>query len=68
MEAKIAQEWGKHAERTAGYSNDDNTLRQEFGIDLQSKASQSAQGSFVDPGEDLGALVEAAVFGELADT
>ena len=67
MEAKIAQERGKHAERTAGYSNDDNALRREFGIDLEPEASQSARGSFADPGEDLGGLVEAAVSGELAD-
>ena len=67
MEAKIAQERGKRAERTAGYSNDDNALRWEFGIDLEPEASQSAWGSFVDPEEDLGGLVEAAVSGELAD-
>ena len=67
MEAKIAQERGKRAERTAGYSNDDNALRREFGIDLEPEALQSAQGSFADPGQDLGGLVEAAVSGELAD-
>ena len=67
LEAKIAQERGKRAERTAGYSNDDNALRREFGIDLEPEASQAAQGSSADPGEDLRGLVEAAVFGELAD-
>ena len=67
MEDKIAPERGKRAERTAGYSNDDNALRWEFGIDLELEESQSAQGSFADPGEDLGGLVEAAVSGELAD-
>jgi len=35
LEARIAQEPGKHVERTAGYSNDDDSLRQEFGIDLE---------------------------------
>ena len=67
MEAKIAQERGKRAERTAGYSNDDNALRREFGIDLEPEASQPARGSFADPGEDLGGLDEAAVPRELAD-
>ena len=33
--AKMAQGRGKHAERTAGYSNDNDALRQEFGIDLE---------------------------------
>ena len=67
MEAKIAQEQGKRAESTAGYSNDDNALRQEFGIDLELEASQLARGSFVDPEEDLGGLVEVPVSGELVD-
>jgi len=31
---KIAQRRGKRSERTAGYSNDDDALRREFGIDL----------------------------------
>jgi len=46
--AKIAQERGKSAERTAGYSNDDDVLRREFGIDLEPKVSESARGSRAD--------------------
>ena len=65
--AKIAQERGKRAERTAGYSNDDDALRQEFGIDLELEVSQLARGSRADLGDALGGLVESAPSGELAD-
>jgi len=40
--AKIAQERGKRAERTAGYSNDNDALRREFGIDREPEESESA--------------------------
>jgi len=65
--AKIAQERGKRAERTAGYSNDDDALRREFGIDLEPEVSESARGSRADLVDTLGGLVESALSGELAD-
>jgi len=65
--AKIAQERGKRAERTAGYSNDDDVLRREFGIDLVPEVSESARGSRADLADALGELVESALSGELAD-
>jgi len=40
--AKIAQERGKRAERTAGYANDNDALRREFGIDREPEESESA--------------------------
>ena len=67
MEAKIAQERGKRAERTGGYSNDDDALRWEFGIDLEPEVSESAQGSCADLADALGGLVELALSGGLAD-
>ena len=33
LEARIARVWGKQVERTAGYSNDKEVLRREFGIE-----------------------------------
>ena len=68
METKIAQERGKRVERTAGYSNDDDALRQEFGIDLEFEISESARGSRADAAGSLGGLVKAALSEELADT
>jgi len=65
--AKIAQERGKRAERTAGYSNDDDALRGEFEIDLEPEVSESARGSRADLADALGELVESALSGELAD-
>ena len=67
MEAKIAQERGKRAERTAGYSNDDDALRREFGIDLEPEVSESARGSRADLADALGRLVDSALSGELVD-
>ena len=67
MGAKNAQERGKRAERTAGYSNDDDALRREFGIDLEPEVSESARGSRTDLADALGGLVESALSGELAD-
>jgi len=67
LRAKIVQERGKRAERTAGYSNDDDALRREFGIDLESEVSESAGGSRADLADALGGLVESALSGELAD-
>jgi len=65
--AKIAQERGKRAEGTAGYSNNDEALRREFGIDLEPEVSESAWGSRADLVDALGGLVESALSGELAD-
>jgi len=66
--AKIAQERGKRAERTAGYSNDDDALRREFGINLEPKVSELAWGSRANLADALGGLVESALSGELADS
>ena len=63
----MAQERGKRAERTAGYSNHDDALRREFGIDLGPEVSESARGSSADLADALGELVESALSGELAD-
>ena len=67
MGAKIAQERGNRAERTAGYSNDDDAWRREFRIDLEPEVSESARGSRTDLPDALGGLVESALSGEHAD-
>jgi len=59
--AKIAQKRGKRTERTAGYSNDDDALRQEFGIDLEPEVSESARGSRADLPDALEGLAESAL-------
>ena len=33
LEARIAKEWGKPVERTTRYSNNEEGLRREFGIE-----------------------------------
>jgi len=48
LERRIAQEWGKHVERTAGYSYDGDAFRWEFGIDLEPEVSESTAGSRTD--------------------
>jgi len=65
--AKIAQQRGKRAERTAGYFNNDNALRWEFGIDLKHEVSELGWGSCAHTADALGGLVESALSGELAD-
>jgi len=65
--AKIAPEHRKRAQRRAGYSIKDNTLRREFGIDLELDVSESARGSGPDLADTLRGLVESALSGELAD-
>jgi len=35
LEARIAKQRGKRVERTAGYDNDDDALRREFGSDTE---------------------------------
>ena len=42
MDARIAIERGKQAERTTQYSNNEKTLRQEFGIEPAPFAAESA--------------------------
>ena len=44
MEARIAKERGKQVVRTAGYSNDEKTLRREFGIEPAPYEAESAGG------------------------
>ena len=58
LEGYIAHEQGKCTKRTAGYSNDDDVLRREFGIDMEPKVSESARGSRSDVADALGGLVE----------
>ena len=47
MEARIARERGKQVERTAGYSNDQEALRREFGMGPEPDGLESA-GSVAD--------------------
>ena len=44
LEARIARERGKQVERTAGYSNHEGALRQEFGIGPGPDGLESAGG------------------------
>ena len=44
LEARIAKEQGKQVERTAGYSNDEEALRREFGIEPAPYEAESAGG------------------------
>jgi len=48
LKARIALEGGNRVERAAGYSNDDNVLRLEFGIDLEPEVSESTAGHCTD--------------------
>ena len=74
LQARIAQERGKWVKRMAGYSNDDEALRQEFGIDLEPEVCESAAGGLADLGSqheqqeqqcqqglDLGGITEPAI-------
>ena len=74
MEARIAKERGKRVERTAGYDNDGDALRREFGSDTELDELEAA-GGLVDTegghdrqeprrehGPNPGALVGAAQF------
>ena len=51
LQARIAQERGKWVERMVGYSNDNEELRREFGIDLEPEISESPASGLVDLGE-----------------
>jgi len=44
LKARIDKEWGKHLERTEGYSTDEDALRREFGIDPEVDGSEAAGG------------------------
>ena len=44
MKARIEKERGKRVDKTEGYSNDEEALRQEFGIDLEVDRSEAAGG------------------------
>jgi len=72
LEARIAKEWGKRVERTAGYDNDEDALRCQLGSDTELDESEAA-GSLLDTrgghgrheprrehGPNRGALVGAA--------
>jgi len=54
LEARIAQERGKHVERMAGYSNNDDALRREFGIDLEPDVSESTSAAVRTSGDKMG--------------
>jgi len=49
LEARIAKERGKRVERTAGYDNDKDALRWEFGSDTELDELEAASG-LVDTG------------------
>jgi len=49
LEARIAKERGKRAERTAGYDNDEDASRREFGSDTELDELE-ATGGLVDTG------------------
>jgi len=42
--ARIAMEWGKRVQRTAGYANDEHVLRWEFGSDTEMYELEAAGG------------------------
>ena len=49
MEARIAKERGNRVERTAGYDNDEDALRREFGSDTE-RDELEATGGLMDTG------------------
>jgi len=49
LEARIAKERGKRVERRAGYDNDEDALRREFGSDTELDEVEAA-GCLVDTG------------------
>ena len=53
MEARITKERGKQVERTAGYDNDEDALRREFGSDMELDELEAA-GGLVDTGGEHG--------------
>jgi len=79
LKARIEKERGKRVERTEGYSNDENALRQEFGIDPEVDGTEAAgglgdagrghgrRGPQWDQGANLGVLDDVALLREPAD-
>ena len=65
LEARIGKERGKQVERTAGYSNDEEALRREFGIGPGPDGLESAGGV----ADDRRAIVDTSIVlsRELAD-
>jgi len=73
LEARITKERGKRVQRTAGYHNDEDALRREFGSDTELDGLEAA-GGLMDTGGPVwqeprrehgpnpGALVGAAQF------
>jgi len=53
LKARMKKERGKRVERTEGDFNDEDALRQEFGIDLEVDGSEAAAG-LADPGRGQG--------------
>ena len=51
MAARIAKEWVKRVERTAGYDNDEDASRLEFGSDTELEELEGA-GGLIDTGGD----------------
>jgi len=51
LAARIAKEWVKRVERTAGYDNDEDALRREFGSDTELEELEGA-GGLIDTGGD----------------
>jgi len=79
LEAKIGKERGKRVQRTVGYDNDKDALRQEFGSNTELDELETAGGradsgrySQREPqrehGSNPGALVGAAQFQEPSNT
>ncbi|PUU73531.1 hypothetical protein B9Z19DRAFT_1134999 [Tuber borchii] len=80
LKNRIKKEQGKHIERMEGYSNDEDALRWEFGIDLEADELEAA-GSLTDvarghgrcppqwdQGGNLGVSDDAALLREPVDT
>ena len=79
LKARIERERRKRVERTEGYSNNDDALRQEFGIDPEVDGSEAAgslrdagrghgrHGPQWDQGANLGVLDDVALMREPAD-
>jgi len=79
LKARIEKEQRKRVERTEGYSNDEDALRGEFGIDLEVDGSEAAgglgdtgrghgrRGPQPDQGANLGVLDDVALLREPAD-
>jgi len=79
LKARIENARGKDVERTEGYSNDEDALRREFGIDPEVDGSEAAgclrdagrghgrHGPHWDQGANLGVLDDVALLREPVD-